>query len=128
MKKALTLLSLLTIVMGILTLAIGVVTIVMFLVSGQATTEVHSLIGLSFVFAVVNGLLEFFGGYLGMRAARNPRKSIDAVVFGFFMLMFGVTSLILNLSIQNICACVLSLFYFICAMEVRKAAKYFETN
>lgn len=123
MKKGLTIISVLMMIFGILTLAVGVVTIVMFLVSGQSTTEVHALIGLAFIFAVVNGLLEFFGGYLGIRAAKNPRKSLDAVIFGFVMLAVGVASLVLDFNISNILACVLPLLYFICAMEVSKGAK-----
>ena len=69
---------------------------------------------------MANGLLEFVGGALGLRAAKNPAKSLDAVIFGFVALAVGVCSLVLDFSVQNICACIIPLLYFVCALEVHR--------
>ena len=80
-----------------------------------------SLIALTLIFSVANGLLEFVVGALGLRAAKNPAKSLDAVIFGFVALAVGVCSLVLDFSVQNICACIIPLLYFVCALEVHRA-------
>ncbi len=119
-KKGLKLLSVLMIVLGLLTLAVGIMTTGIFVLSGETTAEVKSLIALTLIFSVANGLLEFVGGALGLRAAKNPAKSLDAVIFGFVALAVGVCSLVLDFSVQNICACIIPLLYFVCALEVHR--------
>ena len=117
-KKGLKLLSVLMIVLGLLTLAVGIMTTGVFVLSGETTAEVKSLIALTLIFSVANSLLEFVGGALGLRAAKNPAKSLDAVIFGFVAL--GVCSLVLDFSVKNICACIIPLLYFVCALEVHR--------
>lgn len=120
MKKGLKFLSVLMIILGLFSLAIGIVTTGLFILTGETTVEVKSLIGLTLILCVANGLIEFIGGALGLRAVKDPTKGSDAIVFGFVALAVGVCSLILDFGLQNIFACVLPLLYFICAVEVRK--------
>ena len=121
-KKGLKLLSVLMIVLGLLTLAVGIMTTGVFVLSGETTAEVKSLIALTLIFSVANGLLEFVGGALGLRAAKNPAKSLDAVIFGFVALAVGVCSLVLDFSVQSLCGSIVPLLYLICASAVRKSA------
>ena len=120
MKKGLKLFSVLMILMGLLTLALGIMTTGFTTLGVGTSEEVKSLLMLTLIFGVANGLLEFVGGALGLRAAKDPTKGLDAVVFGFVSLTVGVASLVLDFSVQNICACILPLLYFICAMEVHQ--------
>lgn len=123
MKKGMKIVSILMIIGGLLTIAVGIGTIGLFMVSGDTSDETHALIFLAFIFGIANGLLEFVGGALGVRAANNPAKATDAVVFGFVTLVVGVCSLVLDFGADKIFASVMPLIYFICAVQLRRSAK-----
>lgn len=110
------------IISGLLTLVVGIMMTGLFVASGDNSQEAHALIFLAFIFGIANGLLQFVGGALGMRAAKRPEKASDAVVFGFVALVSGVCSVVLAFNVQNVCACVLPLLYFIFALQVRQSA------
>lgn len=117
MKKGLTLTSILMLILGVATLAIGVMD--MMVLSGGDSTEVKALMGLAFILLVLGGLADVIGGLLGLRAVKRARKSTGAVLFGLLALAVGIASVAMEQSVQNICACVIPLVYFICAVSVK---------
>ncbi len=118
MKKGLTLTSILMLILGVATLAIGVMDM-MVLSGGGDSTEVKALMGLAFILLVLGGLADVIGGLLGLRAVKHARKSTGAVLFGLLALAVGIASVAMEQSVQNICACVIPLVYFICAVSVK---------
>ena len=66
-------------------------------------------------------VLSLTGGALGLRAAGNPGKATGAVIFGLLALVAGIASAVLELNVQNICACVIPLVYFVCAVAVKSS-------
>ena len=118
MKKGLTLTSILMLILGVATLAIGVMDM-MVLSGGGDSTEVKALMGLAFILLVLGGLMDVIGGLLGLRAVKRARKSTGAVLFGLLALAVGIASVAMEQSVQNICACVIPLVYFICAVSVK---------
>lgn len=121
MKKGLTIVSVLILILGVFTLATGVLDIVMLSSTGSGGVAIKALLGLAFILFVLGGLLDVIGGALGLRAAGNPAKAGGAVVFGLLALIAGIASAVLELNVQNICACVIPLIYFVCAVAVKSS-------
>ena len=84
---------------------------------GGAVAE--ALAVLAVVVFVAGGLLEVIGGLLGLRAAKDPARSMGAIVFGLLALIAAVASAALAFNVTNLCACIIPLVYFICALAVR---------
>ena len=68
------------------------------------------------------GALAIISGALGLRAARNPEKSMLAVIWGGLTLAISVFSLVTE-GVQQIVSCIIPLLYFIFAMNVRRSRK-----
>ena len=118
MKKILSLVSVVMLVLGAFTLATGVADVILLLGSdGGAVAE--ALAVLAFVVFVVGGLLDVIGGLLGLRAAKDPAKATGAVVFGVLSVIAGVASVVMDQSVQSICGCVIPVVYFLCALSVK---------
>lgn len=121
MKKILSLVSVVMLVLGAFTLATGVADVILLLGSdGGAVAE--ALAVLAIVVFVVGGLLDVIGGLLGLRAARSGRAG-GAIVFGLLALIAGVAAVVLEVNAQNICACVIPLVYFVCAIAARSGSR-----
>ena len=119
MKKGLVFVSILMVLLGGFTLATGLVDIGLLSSTGSDGIEVKALMGLAFILFVLSGLLDIIGGLLGLRAAKNPAKAGGAILFGLLALAASAGSAALEPSVQNICACVVPLIYFVCAIGVK---------
>ena len=73
------------------------------------------------IFTLVTGLLDVIGGLLGLKAAKHPAQATGAVIFGLLALIAGIASVVMQFSVQNLCACVLPLIYFVCAIAVKSS-------
>lgn len=113
MKTILSIVSVLMLVIGAITLGTGALDVGLLLGSdGGAVAE------LAVVVFVVGGLLDIIGGLLGLRAARTG-KAGGAIAFGLLGLIAGVISVVLAFNVTNLCACIIPLVYFLCAIAVR---------
>lgn len=70
---------------------------------------------------MLGGLLDVIGGLLGLKAAKHPAQATGAVIFGLLALIAGIASVVMQFSVQNLCACVLPLIYFVCAIAVKSS-------
>lgn len=117
MKTILSIVSVLMLVIGAITLGTGALDVGLLLGSdGGAVAE--ALAGLAVVVFVVGCLLDIIGGLLGLRAARTG-KAGGATAFGLLGLIAGVISVVLAFNVTNLCACIIPLVYFLCAIAVR---------
>ena len=119
MKKGLTIVSVLMLILGAVTLLTGIMSITLLGAASDGSTEAKAVIDLAFILLVLGGLLDVIGGVLGLRAAGSSAKAGGAVIFGFLALAAGIASAVLELNVQNICACVIPLIYFVCAAAVK---------
>ena len=118
MKKGLKFLSVLMLILGIVTLVVGVMDVVLLQSTGGGVMA-DALTALAVIVFVAGGLLDVIGGLLGLRAVKHAWKATGAVVFGLLSLAAGAASAAMELNVQNICACVIPLVYFICAVSVK---------
>ena len=118
MKTGLKILSVLMLVLGIITLVVGVMDVVLLQNSGGGVMA-DALAALAIIAFVLGGLLDVIGGLLGLRAAKRPAKATGAVVFGLLALAAAAASAAMAFNVQNICACVVPLLYFLCAISVK---------
>ena len=118
MKKLLSVVSILMLILGLFTLVTRILDVSLLLGSGGGAVA-EALAGLAVAVFVVGGLLDVIGGLLGLRAAKDPARSMDAIVFGFLALAAAVASAALAFNVTNLCACIIPLVYFICALAVR---------
>ena len=106
--------------LGAFNLVMGVMDIALLENSGEGGGfVVGALVGLAFVMLVVSGLLDIIGGLLGLRAAKAPEKAGGAVVFGLLSLIAAAVSVGLEFNVQNLCACIVPLAYFLCALSMK---------
>ena len=117
-KKGLFLTSVLMLILGAATLAMGAMDMAVLSAGGDGV-EVKALMSLAFILLVLGGLMDVIGGLLGLRAVKYAWKATGAVVFGLLSLAAGAASAAMELNVQNICACVIPLVYFICAVSVK---------
>ena len=111
MKKILSFVSILMVILGVITLVTGIMDVGLLLGSdGGAVAE---------ALAVLAVVVFVAGGLLGLRAAKDPARSMGAIVFGFLALAAAVASAALAFNVTNLCACIIPLVYFICALAVR---------
>ncbi|MEE0434066.1 MAG: hypothetical protein UDB11_01480 [Peptococcaceae bacterium] len=118
MKKGLVVCSVLMLVVGVFLLTMGVVTAMLTVLDGSLATESPAALETAIVTGVAVGLMEFFAGCLGLRAAKNTKKVSDAALFGFILLVISVAMVVVNFNIANLCGAVLPLLYFICVVAV----------
>lgn len=114
MKKGLTIVSVLMLIFGIFTLVTGLMSSALLSAGSDGSTEAKAVIGLAFILLVL-------GGLLGLKAAKHPAQATGAVIFGLLALIAGIASVVMQFSVQNLCACVLPLIYFVCAIAVKSS-------
>ena len=122
MRKGLTLVSVLMLILGIITLAAGAANIAL-LNAADGGAVGQALVALTVIVLIVGGALDVIGGLLGLRAAKRAYKATAAIVFGLLALIAGIVSVVLDHSVQNICGCVIPLVYFICAVSVKSSSR-----
>ena len=118
MKKLLSVVSILMLILGLFTLVTRILDVSLLLGSGGGAVA-EALAGLAVAVFVVGGLLDVIGGLLGLRAAKDPARSMGAIVFGLLALIAAVVSAVMAVSAATICACIIPLIYFVCALAVR---------
>ena len=121
MKKGLTIVSVLMLIFGIFTLVTGLMSSALLSAGSDGSTEAKAVIGLAFILLVLGGLLDVIGGLLGLKAAKHPAQATGAVIFGLLALIAGIAPVVMQFSVQNLCACVLPLIYFVCAIAVKSS-------
>lgn len=118
MKKIMTIVSILMLILGIVSLVVGATDIAL-VTAADGGAVGQALIVLAVALFIVGGALDVIGGLLGLRAAKNPSRATGAVVFGLLALIAGIVSVVLDQSVQNICGCVIPLVYFLCAVSLK---------
>lgn len=123
MRTGLKIISVLQIIAGIFVAGAGALTIALYAEGDSAVAGTAEMVALSVVLFVLEGALGIISGALGLRAANNPDKSMLAVIWGGLILALTVLSLISEVNVQQLFTCIISLLYFIFAMNVRKSKK-----
>ena len=122
MRTGLKIISILQIIAGLFVAGAGALTAALFASGDTSVGSTVEMVTLSVVLFVLEGALGIISGALGLRAARNPEKSMLAVIWGGLTLAISVFSLVTE-GVQQIVSCIIPLLYFIFAMNVRKSRK-----
>lgn len=122
MRTGLKIISILQIIAGLFVAGAGALTASLFAAGDTSVGSTVEMVTLSVVLFVLEGALAIISGALGLRAARNPEKSMLAVIWGGLTLAISVFSLVTE-GVQQIVSCIIPLLYFIFAMNVRKSRK-----
>ena len=123
MRTGLKIISILQIIAGLFVAGAGALTASLFAAGDTSVGSTVEMVTLSVVLFVLEGALAIISGALGLRAARNPEKSMLAVIWGGLTLSVSVFSLATEPSVQQLFSCIIPLLYFIFAMNVRKSRK-----
>lgn len=77
------------------------------------------LTGAMIVVLGISGVMDLLGGFLGLRAAKDPGKTTAALVFGILAVIPGAISLIMETSTENICGLIIPVLYLVCVIAIR---------
>lgn len=122
MRTGLKIISILQIIAGLFVAGAGALTAALFASGDTSVGSTVEMVALSVVLFVLEGVLAIISGALGLRAARDPEKSMLAVIWGGLTLAISVFSLVTE-GVQQIVSCIIPLLYFIFAMNVRRSRK-----
>ncbi|HIX49412.1 MAG TPA: hypothetical protein H9981_10470 [Candidatus Mediterraneibacter caccavium] len=122
MRTGLKIISILQIIAGLFVAGAGALTAALFASGDTSVGSTVEMVALSVVLFVLEGALAIISGALGLRAARDPEKSMLAVIWGGLTLAISVFSLVTE-GVQQIVSCIIPLLYFIFAMNVRRSRK-----
>lgn len=129
MKTALKIVSALQLIGGILLAVLGIVNSGMYVslatvaASGAEGTEGMGLLAaVSILTLVLDCALAIACGVLGLRAAKDPRRAMPAVVVGGIRLALALISLAASFSVDALLPCVVPVLYFGCALGLKKQA------
>ena len=122
MRTGLKIISILQIIAGLFVAGAGALTAALFASGDTSVGSTVEMVVLSVVLFVLEGALAIISGALGLRAARDPEKSMLAVIWGGLTLAISVFSLVTE-GVQQIVSSIIPLLYFIFAMNVRRSRK-----
>ena len=122
MRTGLKIISILQIIAGLFVAGAGALTAALFASGDTSVGSTVEMAAVSVVLIVLEGALAIISGALGLRAARDPEKSMLAVIWGGLTLAISVFSLVTE-GVQQIVSCIIPLLYFIFAMNVRRSRK-----
>ena len=122
MRTGLKIISILQIIAGLFVAGAGALTAALFASGDTSVGSTVEMVALSVVLFVLEGALAIISGALGLRAARDPEKSMLAVIWGGLTLAISAFSLVTE-GVQQIVSCIIPLLYFIFAMNVRRSRK-----
>ena len=122
MRTGLKIISILQIIAGLFVAGAGALTAALFASGDTSVGSTVEMVALSVVLFVLEGALAIISGALGLRAARDPEKSMLAVIWGGLTLAISVFSLVTE-GVQQIVSFIIPLLYFIFAMNVRRSRK-----
>lgn len=120
MRTGLKIVSVFMIIAGVLVAIAGASMMTVFFAAGGDTGAGKALVGLAFILVVCNGVLEFVGGLLGLRAAKDDAKARPALIFGVITLVLCIISVFLYFSVTNVVSCLFPLLYVIFSYNIYK--------
>ena len=123
MRTGLKIISILQIIAGLFVAGAGALTVSLYMSGDASLGLTGETVVLSTVMFVLEGALGIISGALGLRAAKDPAKSMLAVIWGGLSLALSVFNLVTERNIQQAVSCIIPLLYFIFAMNVRRSGK-----
>lgn len=118
MKGFLKVISVIMIILGILIVGLMVFNISIIRTAGDGVIA-DVLTGAMIVVLGISGVMDLLGGFLGLRAAKDPGKTTAALVFGILAVIPGAISLIMETSTENICGLIIPVLYLVCVIAIR---------
>ena len=123
MRTGLKIISILQIIAGLFVAGAGALTVALYMSGDTSLGLTGETMVLSTVMFVLEGALGLISGALGLRAAKDPAKSMLAVIWGGLSLALSVFNLVTERDVQQAVSCIIPLLYFIFAMNVRRSRK-----
>lgn len=123
MRTGLKIISILQIIAGLFVAGAGALTVALYMSGDTSLGLTGETVVLSTVMFVLEGALGLVSGALGLRAAKDPAKSMLAVIWGGLSLALSVFNLVTERNVQQAVSCIIPLLYFIFAMNVRRSRK-----
>lgn len=123
MRTGLKIISILQIIAGLFVAGAGALTVALYMSGDTSLGLTGETMVLSTVMFVLEGALGLVSGALGLRAAKDPAKSMLAVIWGGLSLALSVFNLVTERNVQQAVSCIIPLLYFIFAMNVRRSRK-----
>lgn len=123
MRTGLKIISILQIIAGLFVAGAGALTVALYMSGDTSLGLTGETVVLSTVMFVLEGALGLVSGALGLRAAKDPAKSMLAVIWGGLSLALSVFNLVTERDVQQAVSCIIPLLYFIFAMNVRRSRK-----
>lgn len=123
MRTGLKIISILQIIAGLFVAGAGALTVALYMSGDTSLGLTGETLVLSTVMFVLEGALGLISGALGLRAAKDPAKSMLAVIWGGLSLALSVFNLVTERNVQQAVSCIIPLLYFIFAMNVRRSRK-----
>lgn len=123
MRTGLKIISILQIIAGLFVAGAGALTVALYMSGDTSLGLTGETVVLSTVMFVLEGALGLISGALGLRAAKDPAKSMLAVIWGGLSLALSVFNLVTERDVQQAVSCIIPLLYFIFAMNVRRSRK-----
>lgn len=123
MRTGLKIISILQIIAGLFVAGAGALTVALYMSGDTSLGLTGETVVLSTVMFVLEGALGLISGALGLRAAKDPAKSMLAVIWGGLSLALSVFNLVTERNVQQAVSCIIPLLYFIFAMNVRRSRK-----
>ena len=123
MRTGLKIISILQIIAGLFVAGAGALTVALYMSGDTSLGLTGETVVLSTVMFVLEGALGLISGALGLRAAKDPAKSMLAVIWGGMSLALSVFNLVTERNVQQAVSCIIPLLYFIFAMNVRRSRK-----
>ena len=123
MRTGLKIISILQIIAGLFVAGAGALTVALYMSGDTSLGLTGETVVLSTVMFVLEGALGLISGARGLRAAKDPEKSMLAVIWGGLSLALSVFNLVTERNVQQAVSCIIPLLYFIFAMNVRRSRK-----
>lgn len=118
MKGFLKVISVIMIILGILIVGLTIFNISIIRTADDGIVA-DVLTGAMVVVLGIGGVMDLLGGFLGLRAAKDPSKSTAALVFGILAAIPGAISFIMETSTENICGLIIPVLYLVCVIAIR---------
>ena len=123
MRTGQKIISILRFLAGLFVAGAGGLTVALYMSGDTSLGLTGETVVLSTVMFVLEGALGLISGALGLRAAKDPAKSMLAVIWGGLSLALSVFNLVTERNVQQAVSCIIPLLYFIFAMNVRRSRK-----
>ena len=109
MRTGLKIISILQIIAGLFVAGAGALTVALYMSGDTSLGLTGETVVLSTVMFVLEGALGLISGALGLRAAKDPAKSMLAVIWGGLSLALSVFNLVTERNVQQAVSCIIPL-------------------